>query len=174
MFVKILKASSHIIAEVLTLLFNRSLAEEHFPCIWKTAHIAPIHKKENKETCTNYRPISLLSCVGKVLQKCAITHVFSYLNISHLLTPFQSGFIPGDSSVYQLLSLYDDLCRSLDNGATTQAILSYISKAFHKVWHRSLVGKLEAIGIRGGLLNWRKHYLAGRRLAAVNKGCRSD
>ena len=76
-----------------------------------------------------------------------------YLNTNYLLTPFQSGFIPGDSSVYQLLSLYD-ICRSIDNGVTTQAIVFYISKAFDKVWHHGLVRPpLEAIGIGGGLLN---------------------
>ena len=87
---------------------------------------------------------------------------------------FSIRFHPGYSSVYQLLSLYDDLCRSLDNGVTTQAIFFDISKAFDNVRHRGLVSKLEAIGIRGGLLNWFKNYLAGRRQTVVIKGCRSD
>ena len=94
---------------------------------------------------------------------------------NHILTPFHSGFIPGDSSVYQLLSLYDYICRYLDNGVTTQAIFFiYISKAFDKVWHRGLVSKLETIAVRGGLLNWFKNYSAGRRQAVVIKWCRSD
>ena len=77
------------------------------------------------------------------------THVFKYLITNHRITPSQSGFIPVDSTVYQLLSLYDDFCRSFDNGVTTQAICFDISKAFDKVWHRSLLCKLEAVGIRG-------------------------
>ena len=149
----IIKASFHVIAEALTLLFNRSFAEGHFPCIWKTAHITPIHKKWNKETCTNHRPISLLSCVWKVLEKCVQTR----LQLPKYQLPFNSfsiRFHPGDSSVYQLLSFYDNICRSIDNGVTTQAIFFDISKAFDKVWHHGLVRPpLEAIGIGGGLLN---------------------
>ena len=102
------------------------------------------------------------------------THVFKYLITNHLVTPFQSGFILGDSTVYQLISLYDDFCRSLDDRVTTQAIFFDISKAFDKVWHRGLLCKLEAKGIRGTLLAWVKIFLAGRRQVVVLKGCKSD
>ena len=76
---KMLSASSHVIGAPLTYLLNRSLAEGTFPSCWKTAHVTPVHKKGNKETCNNYRPISLLSCVGKVFEKCVQAHVFDYL-----------------------------------------------------------------------------------------------
>ena len=52
----------------------------HLPSIWESSHITPIHGKGNKQMCTDYRPLSLLSCVGKVLEKCVQTHVFKYLN----------------------------------------------------------------------------------------------
>ena len=90
------------------------------------------------------------------------------------MTSSQSGFIPGDSAVHQMISLYDDFCRPLDNGVTTQAIFFDISKAFDKVWHRGLLRKLEAMGIRGTSIAWFKNYLAGRRQTAVIKGCKSD
>ena len=133
-----------------------------------------IKKKGNKEPCANYRPISLLSYVGKILEKCVQTHVFKFLNANHLKTPSQSGFIPGDSAVYHLLSLYDELCKTLDNGVTAQAVFVDVSKAFDRVWHRGLVSELEAIGIRGTLLEWFKDYLMERKLAVVIKGCISD
>ena len=57
--------SAGTISEPLTFLFNRSLNEGSFLTVWKTAHVTSIHKKANKEQCTNYRPISLLSCVEK-------------------------------------------------------------------------------------------------------------
>ena len=57
-------------------------------------------KNKNKEQCTNYRPISLLSCVGKTLDKCVHRHVSNYLNTNQIITPSQSGFTPKDSTVY--------------------------------------------------------------------------
>ena len=118
--------------------------------------------------------MSLMSCVGKVLEKCVQTHVFGYLKCNNLLTSSQSCFIPGDSTTYQLLCLYNDMCRALDKGSMAQALFFDISKAFDKVWHRGLLHKLEAIGIRGTLLHWFKDYLKDRRQAVVRKGQASD
>jgi hypothetical protein len=170
----ILKASAGIISEHLTFLFNRSLNEGIFPAVWKTAHVTPIHKKGNKELCTNYRPISLLSCVGKTLEKCVQRHVLGYLNINQIITKSQSGFIEKDSTVYQLLGIYDDFCRSFDSEITTQAIFFDISKAFDKVWHRGLLRKLHAIGIRETLLKWFEDYLTERKQAVVLYGSTSN
>ena len=64
-----LTASSYVIADALTVRFNGSVTESQFPSILKTSHVTPVHKKGNKETCTNYRPVSLLIFVGKVLEK---------------------------------------------------------------------------------------------------------
>lgn len=96
-----------------------------------------------------------------------------YLNDNKLISPSQSGFISGDSTVYQLLSIYDDICSSLDKGVPSQAIFFDISKAFDKVWHRGLLKKLEAIGIRGPLLHWFGSYLSDRQQCVVIKGCSS-
>ena len=125
---KVLKMASPAISNALTLLFNRSLSEGRFPACWKKAHVTPIHKKESKSICGNYRPISLLSCVGKVLEKCIQKRVFTFLEDNHIINPCQSGFVPGDSTVYQLLSVYDDFCKSLDNHIPTQAIFSIFLK----------------------------------------------
>ena len=123
--------------------------KEFFPTVWKTTHVTPIHKKGNKEQCTNYRPMSLLSCIGKTLEKCVHRHVSKYLNANQIITPSQSGFTPKDSTVYQLLSIYGDFCKSFDSEITTQAIFFDLSKVFDKVWHHGLLRKLQAIGIKG-------------------------
>ena len=176
---KIIKAASPVISNALTSLFNKSLSEGHFPeghfphC-WKIAHVTPIHKKENKSICSNYRPISLLSCIGKVLEKCVQKKVFQFLKENNKINPCQSGFIPKDSTIYQLLNIYDDFCRSLDDRVSTEAIFFDISKAFDRVWHRGLLQKINAIGIRGNLLNWFSNYLQNRTQAVVIKGQRSN
>ena len=100
--------------------------------------------------------------------------LYNYLNANQIITPSQSGFTPKDSTVYQLLSIYDDFCKSFDSEITTQAIFFDISKAFDKVWHRGLLRKLQAIGIRGTLLHWFENYLAERKQAVVLHGSRYD
>ena len=167
---KLLVKAVDIISGPLAMLFNRSMTENKFPSLWKTAHVTPIHKKGDNSVCTNYRPISLLSCVGKIMEKCIQKHVFSFLTENNIITLSQSGFIPGDSTTYQLLSIYDDFCKSLDQRYTTQALFFDISKAFDRVWHRGLIHKLNMIGIRGNLLNWFEDYLKDRQQATVIKG----
>ena len=167
---KLLVKAINIISGPLASLFTRSLEESKFPKIWKIAHVTPIHKKGDKNLCTNYRPISLLSCVGKVMEKCIQKHLLDFLRENNLLTTSQSGFIPGDSTSYQLLSIYDDFCKTFDQQCTTQALFFDISKAFDRVWHRGLIHKLNAIGVRGSLLNWFTDYLSNRMQAVVIKG----
>ena len=167
---KLLIAACPIIEGPLTKLFNKSLNERKFPTQWKLAYVTPLYKKGPKELCSNYRPVSLLSCVGKVFERCVHKHVFNYLNDNALLTPLQSGFVPGDSTVNQLLRIYDDLCTSFDDGVTTQAVYFDISKAFDKVWHRGLLAKLKAIGVRNNLLAWFQDYLSNRSQSVVIKG----
>ena len=88
---KILITSTDVIVEALTILFNRSLQEGVFPTTWKTAHVTPVYKKVSKELCTNYRPISLLSCIAintwvsysKATANGSNTLNISYLNADH-------------------------------------------------------------------------------------------
>ena len=98
----------------LTTLFNRSLSEGKFRAIWKISHVTPLHKKGPKEFCNNYRSIYLLNCFGKLLEKCIHKHVYNFLQYNNITTQSQSGFIPGDSTVNQLLCIYNDLCSSFD------------------------------------------------------------
>jgi len=165
-----LKASSPILINPLTKLFNRSLRSGVFPDSWKTAHVTPIHKKSDKNNCSNYRPISLLSCVGKLLERCVHHHILTYLKTNNLLTQSQSGFLPGDSTTNQLLCIYNDLLKSLDANCDSQAIFFDISKAFDKVWHKGLIHKIKGIGIRNHLLSWLYNYLSNRTQAVVIKG----
>ena len=170
----LLKAAQAHITKPLTRFFNRCLNEGIFPESWKTAHVTPLHKKGAKEICSNYRPISLLSCVGKLLESCIHKYVFKFLSENNIITQAQSGFIPGDSTTNQLLCIYDDLCSSFDRGLTTQAVYLDITKAFDRVWHKGLLAKLNACGIQGPLLKWFQNYLKDRKQAVVIKGEKSQ
>lgn len=80
-------------------LFNRSLEISIVPNIWKRANVSPIHKKDDKSSVENYRPISLISSVGKAFEKVIFKHLNNYLLDNEIVTPFQSGFTRGDSTV---------------------------------------------------------------------------
>ena len=86
----------------------------------------------------------------------------------------QSGFVPGDSSVNQLVDIYNTFCKALDNGLEVRAVFCDISKAFICVWHKGLIYKLKRAGINGLLLDWLSDYLTNRKQRVVIRGGRSD
>ena len=86
----------------------------------------------------------------------------------------QSGFIPGDSTVNQLTYLYNTFCQALDSGKEVRVVFCDVSKAFDRVWHESLLLKLEAAGITGNLLTWFRSYLTDRRQRVVLPGVQSN
>ena len=82
---------------------------------------------------SNYRPISLLSTVSKVLEKIVHKYLFNFFRDNNVITAFQSGFVPGDSTVNQLIDIYNTFCKALDEGKKVRAIFCDISKAFDRV-----------------------------------------
>ena len=144
---RILKDLAQPLSSPLKDLFNFSLEKGKFPTIWKQANVTPIFKKDDPAEISNYRPISLLSTVGKVLEKVVHKHVFNFFQANHAITTLQSGFVPGDSTVNQLTDLYNTFCHALDEGKEVRAIFCDISKAFDRVWHQGLLYKLSSNGI---------------------------
>ena len=147
------------ISKPLCSLFNKSLREKVFPSDWKIAHVIPLFKNGDKSLPSNYRPISLLSCVSKVLEKIIFKHVFNHLLENKLLYKFQSGFIPGHSTSHQLIELYHTILLALEAKQVTSVTFADISKAFDTVWVKALLYKLGKYGIKGDLLCWAEKIL---------------
>ena len=95
-------------------LLNLSLAEGKLPTKWKDALVIPVHEKGKKEDVTNYKPISLLCVVSKVLEQCIFKHFKDFLR--PLFVNAQHGFLQGRSTVTQLLAFYHEIGQSLDKG----------------------------------------------------------
>ena len=112
--------------------------------------------------------------MGKTFEKAIFKHVRNFLLYNQIITPLQSGFTSGDSTVNQLLDNYNTFCRALDEGKEVQAVFCDISKAFDRVWHRGLIAKLKHYGIDGPLLAWFESYLANRRQRVVLPNGNSD
>ena len=144
------------------------------PDIWKQANITPIFKKNDASDPTNYRPISLLSSIGKVLKKLVHKRIFNFFRDNQVITTLQSEFVPGDSTVNQLVDIYNTFCKALDEGKEVRAIFCDISKAFDRVWHKGLLFELESVGIGGSLLNWFTDYLDNRVQRVVLPGTSSS
>ena len=133
------------------------------------ANVIPIYKSKDSSNITNYRTISLLNCLGKVFERCVFKHLFNYLREHKLISMYQSGFTPGDSTTNQLVSIYH-VCTALENQADIQLIFFDISKAFDKVWHKGLLFKLESIAIKYPLIKWFENYLSNRKQRVVING----
>ena len=97
-------------------------------------------------------------------------YVFNFLNDHHVITTLQSGFVPGDSTVNQLVDIYNTFCRALDAGKEVRAIFCDISKAFDRVWHKGFLYKLNSVRVSGSLLQWFTDYLDCRKQRVVIPG----
>ena len=123
---------------------------------------------------SNYRPISLISCVGKSFERIVFKNVYNHLMANSLIYKFQSGFLPGHSTVHHLIEVIHHTCLALENYETTCQIFCDISKAFDRVWHRGLILKLEKKGIHGNLLAWFANYLFNRSQSVCVDGTYSS
>lgn len=145
-----LKRCATVIAPSLAALFNLSLNQGKVPSEWKMANVVPIPKKNDPHDVTNYRPVSLLSIVSKVLEHVIFANVSNF--VKSYLYDLQHGFRPNRSCVTQLLCVLHDLGRALDAGKEIDAIYLDFSKAFDSVSHRKLLFKLSCFGISVSLL----------------------
>ena len=165
-----LKNTSGTISSYLSQLFNRCLDDGIMPACWKKANVTPILKKGSANITKNYRPISLLSCTSKVLEKIVHRRVSKHVSDNKLLPPNQYGFVKGSSTISQLLDISHLIATALDTKLTTKLLFLDVSKAFDRVWHKALLYKLEKLGIRGKLLHWFSNYLSERYQRVVLRG----
>ena len=119
-------------------------------------------------------PISLLNSVAKLFEKLVFKYLYNHLQDNNMLSSLQSGFIPGDSTVNQLVYLYHIFTEALDAGKEVRTVFCDISKAFDRVWHEGLIYKLKAAGVSGDVLRWFQSYLSGRRQRVVLPGSLSE
>ena len=167
---RMLHMAGHSIVPSLTKLINLSLKHSKVPRIWKIANVLPLFKKGDRSDMNNYRPVSVLPCASKILERIVFKNVFNYFRDNHLLSPHQSGFMPGDSTVNQLTYLYHIFAKALDERKKIQIVFCDISKAFDRCWHDGILFKLQTLGVGGHILSWFKDYLSNRRQRVLVRG----
>ena len=174
--VRLIKICGLSICKPLNIIFSNCLSQGIFPEYWKKANVVPVHKKNEKYLLSNYRPISLLPIFSKIFERLIFNSIYNYLISNNLLSPHQSGFKPGDSCTYQLLSITHIINNSLDHNESheVRGVFLDMSKAFDRVWHAGLIHKLKTLGISGNLLMLLKSFLSDRKQRVVINGQNSD
>ncbi len=138
--------------------------------VWKEASVVPVHKRNSRSYPKNYRPISLLSVVGKVFERIVAEVITRHLDDNQLFSSQQFGFRTGRSTSDLLLLLSKEWQDALDEGQDTLVVALDIAGAFDRVLHAGLMEKLHDKGIQGGLHTLLGDYLHGRTLQLVVNG----
>ena len=127
-----IKICDNSIVDPLCRIFERCLGTGIYPSQLKKANIILVHKKGCKQNKKNYRPISLLPIFGKLFEKVLFDAIYEHLCINGLISPHQSRFRPGNSTVNQLLLIKQDIYRALDETPSKEArpIFLDLAKAF--------------------------------------------
>lgn len=178
--VSLIKSCGACIAEPLTDIINSCFRVGEFPDGLKSAKGVPIHKKGSPSNPDNYRIISVLPSLSKIIERALYERLMSFFKHHHVLSNTQYGFVPGLSTQLAIYSSLVDVMSSLDSGSNVAGLYFDLSKAFDMVDHGILINKLELCGVRGLVSELLKSYLTGRsvyvRVRAQMGGymCHSD
>ena len=173
------------ISKQLADLFNLSFMTGVFPSVLKTAKVVPVFKKDSKLDYSNYRPISLLSNIEKILEKLMYKRLYTFLNNNNIIYNLQFGFRQQYSTSHVLINITENIRKALDDGNILCGVFEGLQKAFHILDHQILLAKLNHYGICRDSNDWFKSYLSNCNqflsingydsgLAAVNCGALKD
>ncbi len=163
----VLKNCASVLTPCLVKLFRLFLSTSTFPSCWKYSYIQPVPKKGDRSNPSNYRPIALLSCLSKAFETILNKWFLKRLSNFNLLSDRQYGFRKKRSAGDLLAFLANSWSSSLSRFGETFAVAFDISKAFDRVWHKSLLSKLPSYGFYPSLCTFISSFLSGRSISAV-------
>ena len=156
----LLKRVIDIIARPLAHIFNVSFSSGAFPDTLKIARVVPIFKGGDHSKLVNYRPISILPCISKIIERLMYVRLYSYLSKYSLLHAEQYGFRSGVSTQDALTNLVENVTKKLDNHESVSVLYLNVSKVFDSLNHEVLLFKLQRYGLRGIVYKWFESYLS--------------
>ena len=167
----LLKELRPVIIHPLTVVFNKSLGEGIFPDSMKHADTVPIYKAKNNADSNNYRPISLLITMSKLLKKVMYNRTLQFLDKHELLFISQYGFRKRHSCNDAIMELTSEILKNKENSMYTACVFLDLSKAFDTLKPEILLQKMNNYGIRGLVNQWYSSYLNNRKLRVK---CRTE
>ena len=171
---KLVKHMKNLIALPISVIVNQMLLTGIFPDCLKLAKVKPIFKKDDKNSFTNYRPISLLPSISKIFEKVIYDQLYAYFQNNNLFSPNQYGFRSNHSTELTCLEIVDRIIQHLDDKKTPINIYLDLSKAFDTINHPILINKLNFYEINGKALDVFKSYLRNRAQFVEFDNCKSD
>ena len=146
-------------------LYNKLWTEHSFPKEWKTSIILPILKPGKEMTNPkNYRPISLTSCVCKLLERIVNNRLMWFLEKTQNLSPQQFGFRQGRNTIDPIAAITTDILNGFKQNKTTTAIFFDFEKAFDTINRQAIIKNLSHMGVQGRMLEFIKNYLQKRTI----------
>ena len=139
-------------------IVNSSITLNDVPTSWKHSLVHPIHKSGDSNNPSNFRPISILPVISKIVERTVQRQLYYYLSSNHLLSPTQHGFRPRHSTETALTCVSDHILAAMDAGHISLLCLIDLSKCFDVIDHGKLLDKLSILGID---TSWFQNYLHG-------------
>ena len=157
-----LKDDAKILSKLISEICNLSISHGIFPNDCKVAKLKPIFKKGKKVDLSNYRPISLLPLISKIIEKVVHDQTHEFLSDNKILYNYQLGFRTNHSTNLCLSFLTGKILKDFDEGLLTGMILIALQKSFDTINHKILLKKLEAIVFLDKCIRWFRPYLCER------------
>ena len=169
-----LRKCSQSLAKPLSIIFNKSLQTGDVPAAWREANVSPLYKKGDKTNPLNYRPVSLTSTVGKVLETIIRDELVKHATENTIIKIQQHGFMKKKSTLTNLLEYLEVLTKAKNLRVPVDINYLDCKKAFDTVPHRRLILKLGDLGVQGNILKWIEGFLKNRRQRVSIRGSVSD
>ena len=159
---KLLKDAIEFICQPLVMIFNASLETGIFPDIWKLARVTPIYKSGQKSNLSNYRPISVLSALSRLLEKLAHDQLYDFCRTNDSFSKNQFAFRKLHSTTTSMLNITETWYKNIDERKLNVSVFLDLKKAFDTVDHDILLSKLSALGVIEKSHCWFTSYLRNR------------
>lgn len=161
--VRFLKSASELIVPSITDAINQCFGTGSLPTSFKVGRVTPLFKNGDTRLCDNYRPVSVLSNLGKLSEKAAVRRLERFMSRLNIIHPRQFGFSNNSNTTTATLNAMLHVTQSIERGNYTAATFIDVSKAFDCVDHELLLKKIARLGVRGPMYNFIEDYLFGRR-----------